>query len=252
MINDLLVEDLFKEEIKNSFVLHIPHSSKLILDKTGFVEERLEKELNLLTDHATDKIFETDGVSSVIFPYSRIFCDVERLDDENEEMFKYGRGFYYTKTDDGQELRKLNENHKLMIYNRVYSNHHNRFNKLVNSKLEKYGFVNIIDCHSFTDKPFESDIDKSENRPDICIGTDPYHTPVDLFNKIANIFKSENYSVGHNSPYSGTIVPLQHYKKSKNINSIMIEINRKLYMDGDVVIDQKVKHLNTIISKIFE
>ena len=43
-------------------------------------------------------------------------------------------------------------------------------------------------------------------------------------------FKSLGLSVGLDWPYSGTIVPTLYYKKDNNVNSIMIEINRKLYL----------------------
>jgi N-formylglutamate amidohydrolase len=33
-----------------------------------------------------------------------------------------------------------------------------------------------------------------------------------------------------NNPYAGSIVPLKYYQKEKNVMSLMVEINRKLYM----------------------
>lgn len=43
-------------------------------------------------------------------------------------------------------------------------------------------------------------------------------------------FDKAGYSVGINWPYEGSIVPMEHYKKNKNVNSIMLEINRALYL----------------------
>jgi N-formylglutamate amidohydrolase len=34
-----------------------------------------------------------------------------------------------------------------------------------------------------------------------------------------------------NSPFKGTIVPLNYYQKNKKVLSVMLEINRSLYMD---------------------
>ncbi len=34
-----------------------------------------------------------------------------------------------------------------------------------------------------------------------------------------------------NNPFSGTIVPLKYYSKNINVHSVMLEINRSLYMD---------------------
>jgi N-formylglutamate deformylase len=38
------------------------------------------------------------------------------------------------------------------------------------------------------------------------------------------------YSLGIDWPYSGSIVPVEHYQKNKNVHSVMLEINRKLYL----------------------
>ena len=67
--------------------------------------------------------------------------------------------------------------------------------------------------------------------PDFNIGTDVFHTPKEIVDVAYNYFTEKGYSVGIDAPYSGTIVPLKYYKKSRNVNSIMLEVNRKLYLD---------------------
>lgn len=104
MINDT---GLFNDYFLKSIVLHIPHSKTLIPSEAinDYVsQDILNNEISLLTDHATDEIFDINNIDKIIFPYNRVFCDVERLNDDEEIMFKYGRGFYYTKTDDGKIL----------------------------------------------------------------------------------------------------------------------------------------------------
>ena len=51
---------LVKEEILDSFLLHIPHSSTYIPSLEGFNLDKLEENINLLTDFATDKIFDVE------------------------------------------------------------------------------------------------------------------------------------------------------------------------------------------------
>jgi N-formylglutamate deformylase len=240
--------DTFLDDIREKFIFHIPHSSEFIPDFQGFNKELIENETKLLVDHATDKIFNIEGVDSVIFPYNRIFCDVERLPDEKEELFKLGRGFYYTKTDDGKTLRELNEEHKNLIKKNYYDTHHKILNDLIENKIKKFQIVYIIDCHSYSDIPFISDLDKNSNRPDICLGTDVIHTPKWLIDKIKHTFEKEGLSVKINTPYSGTIVPLKFYGNNQ-IKSIMIEINRKLYIDNDGINSEKINYLNNIIKK---
>lgn len=253
-VNTMLGMELFKDEFESSIVLHIPHAKTEIPEKykSDFVsQEIVDNEISLLTDFATDEIFEMDGVSKVVFPYSRIFCDVERLDDDNEVMFKYGRGFFYTKTDSGELLRENLNGNKEAIHTEYYTKHHDEFNALVNKKLQDNGVAVIIDCHSFSNTPFKSDIEQGTNRPDFCLGVDDFHTPKWLVDMIYGHLKQNGYSVEINYPYVGTIVPLNHYQINDSVLSVMIEVNRDLYMDGDKVNDARVDVLNKLLTDIF-
>lgn len=228
--NTILGLELFNTEIKDTFIFHIPHSSTTIPNNTGYVVEELtiKTELDLVTDWFTDVLFDIKGIDKIVFPYSRLFCDVERLNDEHEEMFKVGRGFYYTHLDNKQHLREVNIKHKEHIYNEYYLKQHNKLNSLVESKLKKYDICHIIDCHSFNDAPIISDTNQDTNRADICLGIDSYHTPKHMKLRFKAIFEKHGYTVEINKPYSGTIVPLKYYKNDKRVNSIMIEINKRI------------------------
>jgi N-formylglutamate amidohydrolase len=242
---------MFQENILNSLIFHIPHSSTHIPLTDGYDWSLVHKELQLLTDHDTDKIFNVPNTSKIITPFSRIFCDVERLSDDIEPMFQFGRGFFYTKTDSGLTLRSTDKEFKNHIYQNYYKPHHKLFNDMVNHKLKEEGFCTIIDCHSFSDKPFLSDLKQDNSRPDICIGFDKFHTPNWLLDRLVCIFTLKGYSVKINDPYEGTIVPLEHFNINKNVNSVMIEINRKLYMNDNQPIPNEVEKLNKIIQEIF-
>ena len=167
--NTLLTTDVISDQIEGQIILHIPHSKTEIPIYDGFNMDYVESETKLLVDHSTDEIFNIPNVESLIFGYNRIFCDVERLDDDSEELFKVGRGFFYTKTDDGNTLRTLNSDLKSKVKEEYYDKHHNDLIKMVEVRLDKYGSTIIIDCHSFSDDPFDTDLDKVENRPDICL-----------------------------------------------------------------------------------
>ena len=245
MINTLLANDAIIDIIEGQIILHIPHSKTEIPFYDGFNMDYIENETKLLVDYDTDKIFDIPNVESLIFEYNRIFCDVERLNDNDERLFNLGRGFFYTKTDDGKYLRILDEEIKKLIKEEYYDKHHNKLNNMVEERLNKYGSVVIIDCHSFNHTPLKTDLDKTEDRPDICLGIDDYHTPKWLVNKLKTFFENHNLSVKINSPYSGTIIPLKYYNQNKNVIGIMIEVNKNLYL-GD---DDKVIELNNLIKK---
>jgi N-formylglutamate amidohydrolase len=101
----------------------------------------------------------------------------------------------------------------------------------VKEQLEEHGKAMIVDCHSFPSKPFIRDLDQSTNRPDFNIGTDPFHTPKELIELSKEFFQQRGYSLGIDWPYSGSLVPMSHYHRTKEVQSIMLEVNRALYLD---------------------
>lgn len=116
----------------------------------------------------------------------------------------------------------------------VYSGkflHHNALLEEVNKQLIDYGSCLIVDCHSYPSKPLIRDLDQTAARPNFNIGTDKYHTPQKLIEASIAYFEQRGFSIGVDWPYKGTIVPLAHYQKNKKVHSIMLEVNRKLYLN---------------------
>ena len=81
--------------------------------------------------------------------------------------------------------------------------------------------------------PLPYETDQSLDRPDICIGTDDFHTPDWLTNKFATLFQNREYSTEINRPFSGSLVPSNFYQKNREVLSIMVEVNRRLYMNEE-------------------
>jgi len=71
----------------------------------------------------------------------------------------------------------------------------------------------------------------SPDRPDICIGTDPFHTPVALRETLVSAFASEGFRVAVDAPFSGALVPARHYLRNPRVQSVMVEVNRRVYLD---------------------
>ena len=72
---------------------------------------------------------------------------------------------------------------------------------------------------------------RTPNRPDICIGTDSFHTPVALADSLHDAFEREGLEVRRNTPFAGALVPMKHYGTDQRVTSVMIEIRRDLYCD---------------------
>ncbi|MBQ0071695.1 MAG: N-formylglutamate amidohydrolase, partial [Spirochaetales bacterium] len=63
-----------------------------------------------------------------------------------------------------------------------------------------------------------------------CIVTVPGYTPKKLENLVVKFFERRGYQVGVNTPYSGSILPHHLRVSGPPLCSIMIEVNRKLYL----------------------
>src|SRR5262245_53706930 len=89
----------------------------------------------------------------------------------------------------------------------------------------------IVDCHSFSSIPLPHEQDQTKPRADFCIGTDPFHTPSAIRDAIVAAISKQGYSVTIDAPFAGALVPHRFYQKDQHILSLMIEVNRRLYMD---------------------
>ena len=236
----------------NKIILHIPHSSTS-LPKAFKVSEgvSLERELQRMTDWFTDELFDFREATQLVFPYSRLYCDVERFRaDEDESMAKKGMGVCYTRTSFGTKLREVSSKEKTFIKSTIYDKHHKELEALVDMALYHHGKALIIDCHSFSNTPLPHE--DSKVRPDICIGTDDFHTPSDLIEDLRSYFEEQELTVAINAPFSGTMVPLKHYRKDERVISVMIEINRKLYLDEAFRKNENFKRMKGIIHGIYK
>jgi N-formylglutamate deformylase len=102
---------------------------------------------------------------------------------------------------------------------------------MVNDVISRRGVCLIIDCHSFSSVPLPHEPDQAADRPDFCIGTDSFHTPAAVRDVILTATRDENYSVSVDAPFSGALVPRSSYQIDRRVLSVMIEVNRHLYMD---------------------
>lgn len=123
----------------------------------------------------------------------------------------------------------------------LYNAHHAELNKTVNFALSFFDMVVIVDAHSFTPVPGNSDI---------CIGTDVFHTPTGLVDRLEEHFKLvHGYNIGINYPYSGTIIPSHLYHKEENLISIMLEVNKGSYCANKVRMRKAIKEALEIIDE---
>ena len=228
--------DLYPGALPPIMLFHVPHSSVLVPEdihqQFSVSQEELEHELLLMTDWLTEELYASDVplTSVVTAQVSRLVVDVERhlVGDEMEEC---GMGVIYFSTSNGRQLRRpLSDQEREHLLATYYEPHHTRFTRQVDQILESYGVCLIIDCHSFASHKLPYERQKSENRPDLCIGLDEFHTPEFVANVLVNSFVGSGYSVALNNPFAGSITPTKYFR-DRRLLSVMIEVNRKLYLD---------------------
>jgi N-formylglutamate amidohydrolase len=219
-------------------IVHVPHSSivippdvraRILLD-----DNELDQELLRLTDWFTQEMVEEGATGATLprYPVSRLVVDPERFrDDEMEPMAEVGMGAVYTRTLNGGPLRKIDESDKEDLLKRFFDPHHERMNNLAARMLREQDRCLIIDLHSFPSEPFPYEMNPSMERPDICIGTDDFHTPEPLVEKGVRYFEGQGLGVRINEPFAGAFVPTKYYRRDKRVQAIMVEVNRRLYMN---------------------
>ena len=220
-------------------VLHVPHDSTAVPARVRaqllLNEAELGHELVRMTDHRTLAIFADPSSDAAIVsaPVSRLVVDVERFpDDADEPMAARGMGVVYTMSSQLTPLRRsLNAGEREALIQAYYRPHHARLEAAVATAIEQYGRCLVIDCHSFPSValPYET-ADSSNARPDICIGTDDFHTSDELASAFTAAFQHAGWRVKVNEPFAGALVPLSRYRRDTRVSAVMVEVNRRLYL----------------------
>ena len=220
-------------------LLHIPHAStflpETVRDQFVLSDAELGLELIRMTDSFTDNLFDLPKLIAlpVAFPVSRLVLDPERFEDDSREiMAQKGMGVIYTRTAAGTPLRRrLTDGEREQLLSQYYRPHHNLLHMTVTNSLKNHDRCLVLDAHSFPSLPLPYELDQSPKRPEICIGTDPFHTDAATAQRLTDLFRVAGYSVEINRPFAGALVPLAFYQKDPRVQSIMIEVRRDLYMD---------------------
>lgn len=221
-------------------ILHIPHSSPLIP-----AEERaqllpddaaLAREVLAMTDAWTDGLVADLDLPArrLVFPVSRLVVDVERFpNDADEPMAGKGMGAVYTRLSTGERLRRDDPAERERLMDRWYHPHHAKLSDLVQSALDKNGRCLIIDVHSFPSRPLPYESEQKPTRPEICIGTDPHHSPFGTDAVASAIGEKAGFVTALNRPFAGSIVPTSYWQSDRRVRSMMVEVRRDLYMDEE-------------------
>ena len=209
-------------------LLHVPHSSTSFPVESKVCFNDLDDEEHLLIDYYTDNLFvpeqEANNICHMIFPYCRLYCDVERL--INDPLEKDGLGISYSRWVPCQDrhgivLRSYSVKSEAFA---LYADYHSDISKKLVGLI---GTTLLVDCHSFSALP--NLLNSNPPDIDICIGYNDDETCPSkvVIGNIVQYFMSKGYKVGINEPFSNS----KTFNVPVTYHSIMIEVNKRLYMD---------------------
>jgi N-formylglutamate amidohydrolase len=217
-------------------ILHVPHSSWVIPPAVRqhilLGDEELDRELVLMTDAHTDRIAGRAAEAANPRPWqfvsrlSRLVIDPERFPDDREEMRRVGMGAVYTRTSHGEPLRRDDAATERVLLETWFGPYADAFADLVDARLAANGRATIIDVHSYPSTRLPYEVGRQQ-RPAVCLGTHPAHTPAWLLTAAKEAFGGD---VGENTPFEGCYVPLKHFGTDERVTALMVEIRRDTYM----------------------
>ena len=221
-------------------VLHVPHAARRLTPeaRAGLLldDDQLAEELDHLTDAGTDRIAARAATAARVRPWmfvnrwSRLVVDPERFPDEREEMRAVGMGAVYTHGHAGRRLRHDDPVRDAALIRDYFEPYAAGMTTLVADRLAAVGRVVVIDVHSYPAVALPYELHGDGPRPQICLGTDGFHTPAALVEAAEVAF--EGFEIGRNTPFAGCYVPLEHYGVRVEVSALMIEIRRDVYADG--------------------
>ena len=224
-------------------VAHIPHGSTWIPAEVRasilLSDVDLAAELVRMTDWRTRELYAWTGrLGATRFAngLSRLVVDPAAgrgrfTDDAQEPMAEVGQGAVYTRTSLGGPLRREDQAARQALLDRYFHPYHAALDALVASALARFGRCLVLDCHSFATLPLPSEPDQAPGRPDVCIGTDPFHTPPSLVSLLVAALQREGFTVEVDRPFAGALVPLRWYGRDARVSAVMLEVRRGLYCD---------------------
>lgn len=235
--NERIKAEEFLEHLSKRYgkiIFHIPHASTELPDdffeglESPFIKEGKGTTDLCITNLKMSDVLLLDLIKGlpyekVVATYSRLYCDVERYwDDAKESMSKYGMGAVYMKDYLGRTLRQEDKEYKanIKVY---YDRHHSSLFEAVKSA---EGDVLLIDLHSFG--PDIASVIAKGPYPDICIGYSNNDEDEELIREVERFCDSCNLSHQRNFPYSGSMTVPEI--KGKRVKSVMIEINKSVYL----------------------
>lgn len=214
-------------------ILSIPHSGMTVpLEFSTFLNPDHEI-LNEDLDYKVNELIHINelnqaGICVLVSHIHRVCIDLNRA--RSIAFLAWPENTHGNKIVINQAPQDTQELLLAKYYDPFYEFYKSVINELKQKSSNK---LNIIDLHSMPSKPTAFHLKKNPTqalqRPDFCLSDlDGKSCDIEYINHAMNIFNL-SHQANKNDPYKGGYVT--QYVSQFNVNTIQIEINRKLYMD---------------------
>ena len=221
-----------------------PHSGTIFPDDFQHICTR--NDLLRFSDLYVDELIEgltSQGITTLAALFPRTYIDANRRRNDIDEKLlegtwtgrisqkgraSAGYGVIYRKAHDGTQIYKgkLSTDKFHQRLSTYYDAYHSVLKTEINNLKDEFGHVLHLNLHSMPSQYGFSGL------PDIVLGNlNGVTCDSTLLNTLRDIFRKNGYSVALNHPYKGAEILRQHGRPHHGVQSIQIEINRKLYMD---------------------
>ncbi|WP_372052968.1 N-formylglutamate amidohydrolase (plasmid) [Tistrella mobilis] len=165
--------------------------------------------------------------------------DADLIDGEwpvplNPTVSKRGLGLLKSKSRYGEPVheRKLTVAEIMERLDKYHRPYYRELAQNIERMKQAYGFVYHLSCHCMSAVGAPTHPDAGQERADFCVGNINGTSSSDGFIEfVAETIRARGYSCTINTPYTGGELNARFGKPAEGIESIMVEINKKLFMD---------------------
>ncbi|WP_372069639.1 N-formylglutamate amidohydrolase (plasmid) [Tistrella mobilis] len=165
--------------------------------------------------------------------------DADLIDGEwpvplNPTVSKRGLGLLKSKSRYGEPVheRKLTVAEIMERLDKYHRPYYRELAQNIERMKQAYGFVYHLSCHCMSAVGAPTHPDAGQERADFCVGNINGTSSSDGFIEfVAETIRARGYSCTINTPYTGGELNARFGNPAEGIESIMVEINKKLFMD---------------------
>ncbi len=252
----------------------IPHNGEKIVEETYWLKDLDEVTLMYDVDRFIYSMYESVldqyKIPRVVTPYHRYVVDCNRwptdvdcdsVEGSERPSGSYPTGLHWRKTTSGYVLfdKPLSQNLHREIIKKYYEGFFRNIDSLY-QKWDQQRIKNIyhLDLHSMPSRGTEAHRDPGEERADIVVGNEKGKTATQEWTEqVISSYRNEGFNVRLNYPYIGGTIVKKYGWPDQGRQALMVELNRKLYMDEKTkqIIPGKAeatkKRLARVISDIY-